>query len=97
MGCSANQLRLSLGSRRPDELIVVDDGYTDDSAEIAEGFGAQVIVMPRNIGPAAFRNQGVRLSHCELLVFLDADTCVHEKTLEQIIDRIREMEQLPYH
>lgn len=81
-------LALSLGTRLPDELIVVDDGSTDDSASIAESYGAHVVVMPRNVGPAACRNQGVLLSNSEILIFLDADTCVHPKTIEQITERL---------
>ena len=79
---------LSLGTRLPDELIVVDDGSTDESASIAESYGAQVILMPHNVGPAACRNQGVLLSHSEILIFLDADTCVHPKTIEQMTERV---------
>ena len=81
-------LALSLGTRLPDELIVVDDGSTDDSASIAESYGAHVVSMPRNIGPGACRNQGALLSKSELLIFLDADTCVHPKTVEQMIERL---------
>jgi glycosyltransferase involved in cell wall biosynthesis len=81
-------LALSLGTRLPDELIVVDDGSTDDSASIAESCGAQALVMPRNVGPAACRNQGALLSRSEILIFLDADTCVHPATIEQLANRL---------
>lgn len=73
---------LQSGTRKPDELIVVDDGSTDPSASIAELFGAQVIVMPHNMGPATCRNRAAISTHSDILVFLDADTCVHPETLE---------------
>ncbi len=42
------------------ELIVVDDGSTDDSAALAESFGAVVCASPRPLGPAAARNAGAQ-------------------------------------
>lgn len=77
-------LALRLGARAPDELIVVDDGSSDDTAQMAESFGARVLRMPENAGPAACRNHAALLSHSEILMFLDADTCVHADTLERI-------------
>lgn len=79
---------LSSGTRLPEEVIVVDDGSEDDSAAIAATLGARVIVMPHNVGPAACRNEGVLYSKSEILVFLDADTCVHSTTIEQMVDRL---------
>ena len=79
---------LSQGTRLPDELIVVDDESTDDSASIAERYGARVVVMPRNVGPGACRNQGALLSHSDILIFLDADTCVHPTTIESLTERL---------
>ena len=70
------------GTRVPDELIVVDDKSTESPAGIAEQFGTKLVLMPENVGPAACRNQGALLSDGDLLVFLDADTCVHPETLE---------------
>lgn len=77
-------LAVTTGTRVPDELIVVDDNSTDESAEIGERFGASVLVMPHNIGPAACRNHAATLSRGDVLVFLDADTCAHPDTLKRM-------------
>lgn len=56
------------------EIIVVDDGSTDDSAEQAKAFGDKIIyVRQENQGPSAARNRGAKLSKFNKLVFLDAD------------------------
>ena len=54
------------------EVIVVDDGSTDSTADLAKTAGAQVIVQP-NAGPATARNRGARTATGELLLFTDAD------------------------
>jgi glycosyltransferase involved in cell wall biosynthesis len=56
------------------EVIVVNDGSTDATAEILHGFGARVRVIDQpNRGPAAARNAGAAAASGEYLAFLDAD------------------------
>jgi glycosyltransferase involved in cell wall biosynthesis len=81
---SETLLAVHSGTRVPDELIVIDDGSKDDSAHTAERFGARVVRMPQNVGPAACRNYAALLSQSEILMFLDSDTCVHEDTIERM-------------
>lgn len=58
------------------EVIVVDDGSDDDSAELALGRGAhRVVRLSRNWGAGTARNVGARLARGEVLAFTDAD-CV---------------------
>jgi len=66
------------------ECIVVDDGSTDASAEIAHGVGALVMRTgdtPR--GPARARNLGAEAAHAPLVCFIDADVLVRPDTLAE--------------
>jgi GT2 family glycosyltransferase len=54
------------------EVIVVDDGSTDDAGEIASARGARVIQTP-NRGLSAARNTGIEASHGEIIAFCDDD------------------------
>ena len=56
------------------EVIVVDDGSTDDSANIAESFGPPVrVIRQPNQGESAARNRGIEAAAGEWVAFLDAD------------------------
>ncbi|MBW0159690.1 glycosyltransferase family 2 protein [Sedimentimonas flavescens] len=58
----------------PAEVIVVDDGSSDQTAVIAREFGGPVRVLSQaNAGPGAATMAGVRSAGCEVLAFLDAD------------------------
>jgi len=66
------------------EIILVDDGSQDQTAQIAEEFGIKVIRQP-NAGPAAARNTGVRHASGEWVVFTDSDCIPGEDWLSQMI------------
>jgi glycosyltransferase involved in cell wall biosynthesis len=56
------------------ELIVVDDGSTDDTIDILDGYGSDIIVLQQaNQGVSAARNRGIAESRAQLIAFLDSD------------------------
>lgn len=62
----------SAHSAQPVEVIVVDDGSQDGTADLARRLGAQVIVQA-NQGPAAARNRGVAAARGDIVLFTDSD------------------------
>jgi glycosyltransferase involved in cell wall biosynthesis len=79
--------RLRSSSLADFELIVVDDGSTDDSAETATQAGATLLRLPKPRGPAAARNLGAQAAGSQLIFFLDADVAVHRDTLARALVR----------
>ncbi len=56
------------------EIIVIDDGSTDDTAEVLSGFGSRISVMSQqNAGIASARNAGIKAARGSLIAFLDSD------------------------
>jgi len=72
------------------QLIVVDDCSQDDTAEIAARTADIVLRLERGPnGPGFARNRGVERATGSVVVFIDADVCVHENTLAKFAEHFR--------
>ncbi|GAA5018825.1 glycosyltransferase [Actinopolymorpha pittospori] len=85
----AATLRSLVASEYPGEIevIVVDDGSTDDTADIAASLGLPgvTVIRQRNAGKPAALNTGIAYSHHDILVLVDADTVFEPAAIRRLV------------
>ncbi len=61
-------------SRPAEEIVVVDDGSSDNTAQVAQGYGEKIrFIRQENAGASVARNTGIEAATSEWIAFLDAD------------------------
>nr|VFJ58847.1 MAG: Glycosyltransferase involved in cell wall bisynthesis [Candidatus Kentron sp. FW]VFJ58917.1 MAG: Glycosyltransferase involved in cell wall bisynthesis [Candidatus Kentron sp. FW] len=83
----AEAIESALGqTHSPVEVIVVDDGSTDDSVRVISGFSDRVLFLQQeNLGPSVARNTGFRVSKGEFIAFLDADDLYEKNFIARLL------------
>ena len=76
---------IARSSYRSYEIIVADDGSTDNSAQIARKYGAKVIRLSHQSGPAAARNRGAEEAKGNILFFVDSDIVIKKETVARVV------------
>ena len=72
------------------EIIVVNDGSTDETAQIAEDNGATVLTHPYSMGNGAAIKSGARAAKSDHILFMDADGQHDPGNIESLIARYKE-------
>jgi len=72
------------------EVIVVDDGSEDATADIAEQAGATVIRHPESLGNGAAVKSGVRVAQGEVLALMDGDGQHDAREIRRLVDKLDE-------
>ncbi|MFT2009541.1 glycosyltransferase [Pontibacter sp. 13R65] len=78
------------------EIIVVDDGSEDNTAEVAQSAMGVVYIYQKNQGLSAARNTGIKNAKGELLVFLDADDWLLPGAIATNVAYLQENQQLAF-
>lgn len=72
------------------ELIVVDDGSTDDTESVLKAYGSRIRwTAQKNAGPAAARNRGLGIAQGEIIAFQDSDDSWHPTKIERQVSLLQ--------
>lgn len=67
------------------DVLVVDDGSTESIKPLVDRFGYRYLRINGPGGPARARNCGVQQTKTEIIIFIDADVCIHPDAIELIM------------
>jgi glycosyltransferase involved in cell wall biosynthesis len=82
-------------SWKPLEVIVVDDGSTDRTADILEGYGNRIrLIRQKNQGPSVARNVGIKAARGEIISLLDHDDEWLSSKIERQVKLLQATESL---
>jgi glycosyltransferase involved in cell wall biosynthesis len=84
----AGVVRECLATGLPSDVIVVDNGSTDHTAERAREAGARVVAAPRGYGRACAAGVRALAPECDIVVFLDGDGSDAPAFINQLVDPI---------
>lgn len=75
---------IAQASPAADEVIIVADGDSDGSGQLAQELGLKVIGIPQSQGPATARNLGAKEAYGDILFFVDADVEIHADAIGKV-------------
>ncbi|WP_019020999.1 glycosyltransferase family 2 protein [Thioalkalivibrio sp. ALE23] len=70
------------------EILVVNDGSSDETEQVAREAGARVVTQPYSMGNGAAIKRGARSAHGEILVFMDADGQHDPADIPRLLERL---------
>lgn len=72
------------------DIIIVDDASTDDTRKVLQAYGNRIKVIRRskNGGPAAARNDGIKIAKGEYVAFIDSDCTASREWISELVDFI---------